>query len=107
MIVLGAAERDRLWGQRVRAAVAQLKTPVDVEYLSGLATAEVQRRVGALSRTTIVFTPGYFLDGAGNVTIPRQSVEIIAAASSAPVYGPLDTYLVLGTVGSNTNRTSR
>ena len=99
VIVLGAAERDRLWGQRVRAAVAQLKTPVEVEYLSGLATAEVQRRVGALSRTTIVFTPGYFLDGAGNVTIPRQSVEIIAAASSAPVYGPLDTYLGAGIVG--------
>ncbi len=99
MVVLGAAERDRLWGQRVRTAVAQLKRSVEVEYLSGLATPEVQRRVGAASRATIVFTPGYFLDGAGNVTIPRHSVEVIAAASAAPVYGPLDTYLGAGVVG--------
>ena len=48
VIVLGAAERDRLWGQRVRAAVPRLKRPIEVEYLSGLPTAEVQRRLGAL-----------------------------------------------------------
>ena len=33
------------------------------------------------------------------MTIPRHSVEVIAAASAAPVYGPLDTYLGAGVVG--------
>ena len=30
---------------------------------------------------------------------PRQSVELIGAASAAPVYGPLDTFLGTGIVG--------
>ena len=37
-VVVGAAERDRIWEQRVRAAVARLETPLAVEYLSGLPT---------------------------------------------------------------------
>ena len=99
VIVLGAAERDRIWGDRVRAAVPKLQRPIEVEYLSGLATAEVQRRLGALPPATIVFTPGYFVDGVGNVTFPRQAVEQIGAASAGPVYGPLDTYVGAGIVG--------
>jgi signal transduction histidine kinase len=99
VIVLGAAERDRAWERRIRDAVTRLRRPLEVEYLSGLANSEVQRRLGALPRTAVVFTPGYFLDGAGNVTIPRQSVDLIAAASVAPVYGPLDTYVGAGIVG--------
>ncbi len=70
-----------------------------VEYLAGLPTAEVLRRVGALSKDTIVFTPGYFVDGAGEVSTPRQSVERIAGASAVPVYGAFDTLLGAGIVG--------
>jgi hypothetical protein len=36
MVVVGAAERDRIWEQRIRAAVARLERHVEVEYLSGL-----------------------------------------------------------------------
>ncbi len=99
VIVLGAAERDRTWGRRVRAAVERLGVRLDVEYLSGLPTAEVLRRVGALPRDAIVFTPGYFVDGAGRVETPYRSAELIAPASAAPVYAPLDTFLGTGVVG--------
>src|SRR5206468_1139782 len=47
----------------------------------------------------IVFTPGYFVDGDGRLATPRQSLELIGAASAAPVYGPLDTFLGTGIVG--------
>jgi ABC-type uncharacterized transport system substrate-binding protein len=99
VIVVGAAERDRTWEQRMREPVQALGERVEVEYLRGLPTAEVVRRLGALSKDTIVFTPGYFLDGAGEVRTPRQSMEIIAPASAAPIYGPLDTFLGTGIVG--------
>jgi len=99
VIVLGAAERDRTWEQRMREAVDRLKTHPEVEYLVGLPTADVLRRLGALTRDTIVYTPGYFIDGAGHVATPRQSLELIGPASAAPVYGPLDTFLGTGMVG--------
>ncbi len=99
VIVLGAASRDRMWEQRVRMAIARLDGPPEVEYLAGLPTADVLQRLGALSRDTIVYTPGYFLDGAGQIGTPRHSVELIGSASAAPVYGPLDTFIGTGIVG--------
>jgi PAS domain-containing protein len=71
----------------------------EVEYLTGLPTAEVLQRLGALSRDTIVYSPGYFTDGGGLLTTPRQSVEWMAAASTAPLYGPLSTFVGTGIVG--------
>jgi C4-dicarboxylate-specific signal transduction histidine kinase len=99
VVVLGAAERDRVWEGRVRAAVGKLGEGVDVEYLKGLPTADLLRRLAALPRDAVVFTPGYFSDGTGAVIVPRQSVERIAQASAAPVYGALDTFVGTGIVG--------
>jgi len=99
VIVTGAAPRDRLWDQRLRKAVAQLEGHPEVEYLSGLPTAAVLQRVGALSKDTIVFTPGYVLDGAGHVSTPRQVADLIGSASAAPAYGPYDTFVGTGFVG--------
>ena len=62
-------------------------------------TEDLLRELRALPKRPIVYTPGYFVDGAGQVGTPRQSVELIASASSAPVYGPLDTFLGAGIVG--------
>ncbi len=99
VIIVGADERDRVWEQRVRGAAGRLEGTIDVEYLSGLSTADLLRRVSMLPKDTIVFTPGYFVDGAGHVGSPRQSLELIAPASAAPVYGPIDTFLGTGIVG--------
>ena len=104
VVIRGAAERDRLWDARVRAAVERLGNGIEVEYLSGLPTAEVLRRVAALPKGTVVFTPGYFTDGAGEVSTPRQSVERIARASAVPVYGTFDTLLGTGIVGGYVTR---
>jgi signal transduction histidine kinase len=99
LIVTGAAERDRIWEQRLRGAVERLQHRLEVEYLSALPTADVLHRLGALTKDTIVYTPGFFVDGTGHVGTPRQSLELIAPASGAPVYGPLDTLLGTGIVG--------
>src|SRR5215472_8051594 len=99
VIVVGAAERDRIWESRIRNAVGKLGEGLEVDYLSGLSTAELIQRLGVLPRGTVVFTPGYFSDGTGKVTVPRQAVERIAQASAAPVYGALDTFVGTGIVG--------
>src|SRR5207248_4861137 len=99
VLVLGTTERDRVWEQRLRKALPRLEGHLDVDYLIGLPTPDLLRRLGVLTKDTIVFTPGYFLDGDGRVATPRQSLELIGAASAAPVYGPLDTFVGTGIVG--------
>lgn len=99
VMIEGAAPANVTWDRRMRRAVAALYRPVDVEYLVGLPTADVLRRVAALPKGTIVYTPGYFNDGTGAVTTPRQVVERIAAESSVPVYGAFDTQVGSGIVG--------
>ncbi len=101
VVVVGAAQRDRVWERRLRASVARLGDGIQSEFLSGLSTAEVLRRLKSLppGTGTVVFTPGYFVDGAGALVSPRQSVETIAAASVAPVYAALDTHIGAGVVG--------
>jgi len=99
VMIIGTAERDRAWERRLRAAAKGIESGVAIDYWVGRPTAETVERVRALPPGTVVFTPGYFADGTGQIAIPRRSVERIAEASSVPVYGPLDTYVGAGVVG--------
>ena len=101
VFVLGAGERDRIWEQRLRSAVGQLPEHTEIEYLKGLPTSVLLQRLRALNKRTIVFTPGYFVDGEGHVATPRRSMELIGEASAAPVYAPIDTSLGTGIVGGS------
>jgi hypothetical protein len=61
----------------------QRPTPAQViidDTLRAVVPQELKRPVN-LSPGTIVFTPGYFVDGAGEVSTPRASAERIAQAS--------------------------
>jgi C4-dicarboxylate-specific signal transduction histidine kinase/ABC-type uncharacterized transport system substrate-binding protein len=104
VLVRGAGEFDRGWDTRMRRAVERLEGGLQIEYLSGLSTAEVLRRVGTLPPHSIVFTPGYFVDGAGEVSTPRTSVERIAQASVVPVYGVFETQIGAGIIGGYMTR---
>ncbi len=104
VVVRGASARDALWDERVRVAAENLGNDVTIEYLAGLPTADVLHRVAALPPDAIVYTPGYFVDGAGAVSTPRKSLEQIASASAVPVYGAFDTLLGAGIVGGYMTR---
>jgi C4-dicarboxylate-specific signal transduction histidine kinase len=97
LVVTGAAPRDRAWEAQLRAELAATAMRPTVEYVAGLAHDDVLRRVRALGADDVVFTPGYFGDGAGRIFPPRESAAQIAAASGAPVYGPFG--IGAGTVG--------
>ncbi|MEO8136437.1 MAG: ATP-binding protein [Betaproteobacteria bacterium] len=99
VLVSGASSTDPALEQRIRNAVAGLKKPLQVTFLTALPTTEVLRQLRALTEDTIVYTPGYYVDGSGNVSTPRQSVDRMTVASGAPIYGPYDTFLGTGVVG--------
>jgi signal transduction histidine kinase len=99
VVVIGDSERDREWDARLHREIPPVARSVPVEFLIGLPTAAVLKRVRELGATAVVFTPGYFRDGAGALFNPRDVASLIATASTAPVYGPFDTFIGTGVVG--------
>jgi signal transduction histidine kinase len=99
-VVTGVSEDDRGWEALLRRELPRFEDRVGpVEFISGLSNAEVKRKVGELGMDTIIFTPGYFQDGAGQTFAPRQAASEIAAAARVPVYGPYSTFIGTGVVG--------
>ena len=98
-VITGSAETDRQVETELRTELARFSDRVQIDFLAGLPTEELTRRLRGLGTDTIVFTPGYDRDGTGRLFIPRQATEVLAAASGAPVYGPYDTFIGAGIVG--------
>lgn len=99
IVVTGSSSTDRAWESQARSELSRLKLPIAVEFMAGMSTDTVVKRLRELSSDDIVFTPGYFRDGADHAFAPRESAKIIAAASKAPVYGPFSTFIGSGVVG--------
>jgi signal transduction histidine kinase len=99
MIVTGASARDRALEAQARHETATLRDRTRVEFLTGLPTPEVLRRLRELGDDAVVFTPGYFTDGNGRQFTPVQSVQAMCEVSSAPLYGPFSTFIGAGIVG--------
>jgi len=99
VVITGAAAQDRKWESRLRGEVSRFEDRVTVEYLSGLPTNAVLQRLGQLGDDAVVFTPGYFEDGEGRTFVPLEAARLMAAAATAPVYGPFSTFIGAGVVG--------
>jgi len=99
IVVTGTERNDRAWETQLRAELPRLGIAPAVEYLAGLPHDAVMRRLRELGAGDVVFTPGYFRDGAGRAFAPRDAAAELAAASAAPVYGPLSTMIGRGVVG--------
>ena len=83
----------------MRSEVPVVAGHVGTEYWSGLPLAALQSRLATLRSDAVVFTPGFWQDGGGRAFNPRDAAALIARASSAPVYGPFDTFIGTGIVG--------
>lgn len=99
VIVTGFSPWDREWEARLRAQARDLPRELSIEFMAGLPTTELQRRLRALQSSSIVYTPGYFKDGSGREFVPRDAARVIAAAAPVPVYGPFSSFMNTGIVG--------
>ena len=99
IVVTGASERDRRSEALLRREAPAAAGSLPVEFLAGLPTAAVLKRLGELGADSVVFTPGYFQDGEGRFFSPRDAAIGMAAAAAAPLYGPLETFIGIGAVG--------
>jgi len=101
VLVTGASPLDHGWESELREAAAHFKDRVTIEYLAGLPTDVVLKRLGELGQDAVVVTPGYFRDGAGHELVPVQTVKTMADASPAPLYRPFETFIDTGIVGGS------
>jgi signal transduction histidine kinase/ABC-type uncharacterized transport system substrate-binding protein len=99
VVVTGASRWDHDRQTDIRAVLEDLHQGLPVEYLAGLPQPDIAGRLATLTRDAIVFTPGYFVDNAGRVTTPRESVTMMAGAAGAPIYVLYATEIGTGAVG--------
>jgi PAS domain S-box-containing protein len=99
VVVTGASEFDHSWEARLRRELPHLQTSVPLRYLNGLALDNLLRELSRLPPNTIVYSPGFFRDGAGRTYIPARVLRQMANVSTAPIYGSFSTHVGTGIVG--------
>jgi len=98
-VVSGTSPYDKNWARRARDALAAHKGRLEVTDWSGLPLQQLLMNLRQLPADAIVLYLAFSDDGAGHTYTPADVAKRIAAASVAPVYGVLETYLGQGIVG--------
>jgi signal transduction histidine kinase len=99
ILVTGMSKFDKSWEERLREEVPRYPERAKPQFYAGLPTATLLKKLAALPDDAVVFTPGYFTDGDGRNSTPRDSARLVASAATAPVYGPYATFMDTGVVG--------
>jgi signal transduction histidine kinase len=98
VVVFGASRQDD-WESLVRPEITTILGHVQAEYLIGLTLPALQKHLRDLGSDSVVLTWPMFQDGDGRSYMLTESAAVVAAASSAPVYAPVDTLMGTGVVG--------
>jgi signal transduction histidine kinase len=98
VVVFGASRQDE-WQPLVRPEITAILGHVQAEYLVGLTLAALQKHLRGLGSDSVVLTWPMFKDGDGHSYMLTESAALVAAASGAPVYAPVDTLMGTGVVG--------
>jgi signal transduction histidine kinase len=98
VVVFGASRQDD-WESLVRPEITAILGHVQAEYLIGLTLPALQKHLRDLGSDSVVLTWPMFQDGDGRSYMLTESAAVVAAASSAPVYAPVDTLMGTGVVG--------
>jgi signal transduction histidine kinase len=100
-VVSGATDDDRAFENAARAQLRTLDAPLDVRYLTGLPTKDLELVLGQLPRNSMVYYLLVDRDGTGKIIHPLEYLDRVTAASSAPVYSWVDSALDHGVVGGD------
>ncbi len=101
VVFSGSADFDTYWQGNAREALGNNYRNLPVNYISGLPLSDFVQKASSLSSHTILLILTIFEDSAGRKYRPREAVLEIAAASGAPSYGLLSSYVGTGIIGGN------
>ena len=102
VVVSGATPTAKAIKEEVKSALAGLKSQ-KIIFLDALETADLLRKLSALSQNDAVILCNFNRDGKGRYYSHQQSGRMISQASRAPVYAMEDHYLDTGIVGGFMN----
>jgi PAS domain S-box-containing protein len=97
----GFSAIDRRFEGEARSAFAPWQDRLEFEYTGDLSLEEMLRRISELPPRSVVIYGNLFSDKTGRAFIPRDVAEMVAKASSGPVFGLYDTLLGTGIVGGS------
>jgi signal transduction histidine kinase len=98
VIVTGASAQDD-WKPVINPQIAPILGQVQAEYLVGLPPPVLQKRLRELGSDSVVLTMGFHRDREGRFYLLGDAIDLIVAASSAPVYSATDVAQGRGVVG--------
>ena len=101
VVVTGSGEFDRYWQDGARQKFGDRYKNLEVAYLTGLTLDGFIAEARKLTARTILLILTVFEDSEGRKYRPRDAVEKIAAASGAPSYGFLSSYVGTGILGGD------
>jgi signal transduction histidine kinase len=102
VVVTGSAPFDKSWLEAAKTSIENLDPPIETIYLSDLTIDEFVKRASELPRDTMLLILSVFRDSTGRNFVPREAMEQIAKAASAPSYGPYSNWIGYGIVGTST-----
>jgi signal transduction histidine kinase len=100
-VVSGAGASDRMFEERMRTQVREFQSRLAIQYLSGLSTLALERRLATLPERSVVYHLLVTEDGTGSNYHPLEYVDRVAAAANRPTYSWVDSALGHGVVGGN------
>jgi signal transduction histidine kinase len=100
-VVSGNSVRDRQYEAIARAQFRSFEPRVTVNYLSGLTTGELERRIAALPERSIVYYVLFDQGGDGENVNPLEYLDRLSAISSRPIYSWAESTMNRGTVGGS------
>ena len=100
-VVSGASDNDRFYEQLARTQLDSFTKNLAITYLSGLAIADLERRLAALPPRSIVYYLIVTQDGEGRNFLPLEALDRVAAAANAPLYSFIEIWMDDNMVGGS------
>ena len=100
-VVSGAGRPDKEYERMTRVQLQPFESRLEIIYLSGLTTKDLEARLATLPEDSIVYYLVVYRDGAGQAFGPTAYLERVAAVARAPTYTWVDAVMDHGIVGGS------
>lgn len=98
-VVGGTAAYDQTWKRRMQPLLSPLQDLYTITWLDDLPVPKILETVAVLPPDSLVLYTSILVDAEGKTRTNPLVAGQVAAASTAPVYGYLETYMGVGVVG--------
>ena len=99
VVVTGSGGMDRHLLGIFKEAAAHFTGKVEVEYWDGLAMPDLLRRLASVPSDSVVLTSSVLRDATGRWFTGRESIQLMARVSNAPMYGIIAPQIGSGLTG--------